>query len=97
MRLAVVGWSVWGPKPAARSRRSRKLTLAAAGLGRHRIIAAGRSGNTALTAETSEIGARGAIRRRLHFGVHGARRCSTRSLSANRHGPCWAVDHGMEM
>ena len=85
MRSARVVLEVWGETRAARSRRQPKADARGAGLRRHRAVAAGGGAACAFDRGDAMDRARGAFA--AADGRHGARRCSTRRLVRNRHGP----------
>ena len=80
--LGVVVLEVWGETRQLDLVASRKLTLAAQASGRHRPVAADGGGATAFDGGDKMDRARGAFAAGFAHGARGARRCSTRSLSA---------------
>ena len=94
--LGAVVLEVWGEAAAIRSRRQPQADAGGAGVGRHRIIAAGGGAASALDGGDAMDRARGAFaarRSRECVGRAGVRR-ATRPQSS---WPGRAVDHGMEM
>ena len=92
--LGSVVLEVWGPGAPARSRCQPQADTGGAGVGSHRVAAAGGRRATTLHGGNTMDRARGAF---AAFVTRVGRAAVRRAACPQPSWPCWAVDHGMEM